>query len=176
MLGAQDFFKVAYLNVLCVSPIFTPTSRGKRVRGKLFLIFFSSWVRRVCCPVLLGEHSRKGWKSSREGHDHVPWNLLESPGENPKGKRLTRAVYESQKKTTSQTGYPFSRCCGRQLALNCHERTLPYTDDPGQQLPRDDGCHPEFVYPDRAMPPLCTPESRGSGEPTTEATFGRLPG
>lgn len=153
----------------CVFPQFSPQPRLlMRVRGKLFLIFFSSRVRRVYCPVLLGEHSRKGWKSSREGHDHVPWNLPESPGENPKGKRSARAVYESQKKTTSQTGYPFGRCCWRQLGLNRHEWTPPYTDDPGKQLPRDNACHPEFVYPDRAMPPLCTPESRGSGEPTTE--------
>ena len=97
MLGSKDFFKAASLSVLCV-PSPPPMLLPSESQRKAFSHLPFKPGEESLLPCAAGRTQQGGVEELLGGHDHVPWNLPESPQENPKEERSARALYESQKK------------------------------------------------------------------------------
>ena len=80
------------------------------LEGGFFLVPASSQVRRSCCPSAAGRTQQRGMKEFLKnttvslGIWKAQTPVPESPLENTEGERVTRAVYESRKRTKSAIG------------------------------------------------------------------------
>lgn len=64
-----------------------------RVKRKAFSHPLFKLGEESLLPSAAGRTQQGGVEELQGGHDNVPRNLPESPGENPKGESSTRAVY-----------------------------------------------------------------------------------